>query len=158
MVLAIILISILGIGALACGVMYFVRRADLDYSWENEHHPRIFYYGLAFWVLGVVWLFAFISTLGFAMSEENVSGIVYNTKNNAAISGNTYFSIRAAVDTYVSNENQSSFCLPPNSPYKELVNQAASDKNIKVVVTTKKYFKFKAPWTCVDNITVTRPN
>jgi len=88
-------------------------------------------------------------------SEDNVSGIVYNTTNNSAISGNTRFSIRAAVDTYVSEENQSSYCLPPNSQYKELVNKAAADKTIKVQVTTKKGFWVKAPWTCVDNVVVT---
>lgn len=87
-------------------------------------------------------------------SEDNVSGIVYNTTNNSFISGNTHFSVRAAVDTYVSEENRSSYCLPPNSPYKELVNRAAADKNIKVQVTTKKGFWVKLPWTCVDNVTV----
>ena len=88
-------------------------------------------------------------------SEDNVSGIVYNTTNNSVVSGNTKFSVRAAVDTYVSEENQSSYCLPPNSQYKDLVNKAAADKNIKVQVTTKKGFWFKAPWTCVDYVTVT---
>lgn len=88
-------------------------------------------------------------------AEQNVSGIVYNTTNNSVISGNTEFSIRAAVDTYVSEENQSSYCLPPNSPYKELVNKAAANKEIKVQVTTKKGFWFKLPWTCIDNVTVT---
>lgn len=88
-------------------------------------------------------------------SEDNVSGIVYNATNNSAISGNTRFSVRAAVDTYVSEENRSSYCLPPGSPYKDLVNKAASNKNIKVQVTTRKGFWLKAPWTCIDNVVVT---
>lgn len=88
-------------------------------------------------------------------SEDNVSGIVYNTQNNQAISGNTSFSVRASEDTYVSEENKSSYCLPPNSPYKELVNRAAVDKNIKVQVTTTKGFWFKLPWTCINNVIVT---
>lgn len=91
-----------------------------------------------------------------SFSEQNVSGIVYNTKNNSIISGNTTFSIRASENTYVSEENKSSYCLPPNSQYKELVNKAARDKRIKVVVATSKYFKLKAPWTCVDNVKVER--
>lgn len=100
-------------------------------------------------------ILSFIFT-GMSFSEQNVSGIVYNTKNNSIISGNTTFSIRASENTYISEENKSSYCLPPNSQYKELVNKAARDKRIKVVVTTSKYFKLKAPWTCVDNVKVER--
>ena len=89
-------------------------------------------------------------------SEDNVSGIVYDTTNNGAISGNTNFKVRASVDTYIDKDsNESAYCLPPNSPYKELVNKAAADKTIKVQVTTKKGFWFKAPWTCIDNVRVT---
>lgn len=110
-------------------------------------------------LVGIILFFGFFWLLfctQMAFSEENVSGIVYNTKNNKALTGNTTFSVRAAVDTYVSEENQSSYCLPPNSPYKDLVNRAAADKTIKVVVTTKKYFRgWVAPWTCVPNVTVT---
>lgn len=89
------------------------------------------------------------------ISEDNVSGIVYNTSNNSVISGNTHFSIRAGENTPVTQENKSSYCLPPNSQYKELVNRAAADKRIKVNVTTKKGFWWKMPWTCIDNVTVT---
>lgn len=103
-------------------------------------------------------LFTFFVLLIFGkaeFSEQNVSGIVYNTTNNSAISGKTKFSVRAAVDTYVSEENQSSYCLPEGSPYKDLVNRAAADKNIKVQVTTEKGFWWAAPWTCIDNVKVT---
>lgn len=93
--------------------------------------------------------------IDFDYSNERVSGIVYNTKNDTLISGSTTFSVRASEDTYVSEENISSYCLPKNSEYIELVNQAAEDKNIKVVVTTKRYFVIKAPWTCIDNVKVT---
>jgi len=88
-------------------------------------------------------------------SEDNVSGIVYNTTNNSFIAGNTNFSVRAGENTPTTEENKSSYCLPPNSPYKDLVNRAAGDKRIKVQVTTRKGFWFKAPWTCIDNVTVT---
>lgn len=87
--------------------------------------------------------------------EQNVSGIVYNTTNNGFIAGNTNFSVRAGENTPVNPENQSSYCLPSDSPYKELVNKAAADKNIKVQVTTKKGFWWKGPFTCVDNVVVT---
>lgn len=89
-------------------------------------------------------------------SEDNVSGVVYNTTNNAIISGNTDFKVRAAVDTYINEDNESSYCLPPNSPYKELVNKAAADKSVRIIVTTKKGFWLKAPWTCINNVTVTQ--
>lgn len=103
----------------------------------------------------VVTFFFLIVFTKLEISSDNVSGIVYNTTNDNAISGNTRFSIRAGENTPVTEENQSSYCLPGNSPYKELVNKAAADKRIKVQVTTKKGFWFKAPWTCVDNVIVT---
>lgn len=151
MIIAITLITILGFSALGCGIWYLIKRISLG----SDYYEDAMYFGIAFWVLGVIWLIAFASIAGMSLSEQNVSGVVYNTKNNKALSGNTSFSVRASEDTYVSEKNKSSYCLPPNSPYKELVNRAAADKRIKVVVTTSKYFKFKAPWTCVNNVTVT---
>jgi hypothetical protein len=105
----------------------------------------------------VIFLFLFfvlIPFVGVQFSNEVVSGIAYNTKNDRFISGATTFSVRAAENTYVTEENQSSYCLPGNSPYKDLVNKAAQDKRIKIVVEAKKYFAIKAPWTCYPNITV----
>lgn len=90
----------------------------------------------------------------FKLSNEVVSGIVYNTTNDRFISGATCFSVRADVNTYVSEENRSSYCIPGNSPYKELVNKAAANKSIKVEVDARKYFTVKAPWTVYPNVTV----
>lgn len=90
------------------------------------------------------------------LSNDVVSGIVYNTKYGKAISGNTSFSIRAGENTPVTAENESRYCLPANSPYTDLIKRAAEDKRIKVVVTAEKYgFKLAAPWTCIDNVKVT---
>lgn len=105
-------------------------------------------------VLIIVVLFLSLFFVRFKGSNEVVSGVVYNTTNDSLIAGNTKFSIRASEDTYVSEENRSSYCLPPNSPHKELVNKAAQDKRIKVVVEAKKYFAIQLPWTCKDNVTV----
>lgn len=92
-------------------------------------------------------------------SDNVVSGIVYNNQNNSIFTGNTYFSIRASENTIVTGENISRFCLPPNSPYTKLVNEAAKDKNIKVVVTSSKVFTMVlSPWHCVDNVKVERLN
>lgn len=89
--------------------------------------------------------------------ESVVSGIVYNNQNNSVFGGNTYFSVRASENTVVTKENASKFCLPPNSPYIKLVNEAARDKNIKVVVTSSKVFTMaSSPWQCVDNVKVER--
>jgi hypothetical protein len=89
------------------------------------------------------------------MSEDNVSGIVYNTSNNSFIAENTQFAVRASVDTYIDPEhNASEYCLPKGSPYIDLVNRAAVDKDIKVQVTTRKGFWWKLPWTCIDNVYV----
>jgi hypothetical protein len=90
-------------------------------------------------------------------SDNVVSGIVYNNQNNSIFTGNTYFRIRASENTIVTGENISRFCLPPNSPYIKLVNEAAKDKNIKVVVTSSKVFTMVlSPWHCVDNVKVER--
>ena len=88
-------------------------------------------------------------------SEQNVSGIVYNTRNSEFISGNTSFRIRAGENTPTTPENVSSFCLPPNSEYIELINKAAADKRVKVNITTKKGFWYLAPWKCTPNVIVT---
>lgn len=99
--------------------------------------------------------FWLVLSLRISTSEQLVSGIVYNNSNNAWISGNTNFSVRAAEDTYTNESNLSSYCLPPNSPYIEIVNEAAADKDVKVVVTTKKMFKLvDHPLVCADNVTV----
>jgi hypothetical protein len=93
--------------------------------------------------------------LRFKLSNETVSGIAYNTTNDRFISGATQFSVRAGENTYTDENNRSTYCLPPHSPYKALVNRAAQDKRVKIVVTAKKYFAIKAPWTCQPNVTVT---
>lgn len=109
--------------------------------------------------LFIALVFLLVLTAPFAkveLSRQTVSGVVYNTKNDVFISGNTTFSVRASEDTYVSEENRSSYCLPPGSPYIKLVNEAARNKDIKVVVTTEKAFEWAAPWTCIDNVKVER--
>lgn len=113
--------------------------------------------GAALAVILAVIGFWFMLCVDYEPSEQVVSGIVYNTTNNGALSGNTKFSVRASTDTYTNESNESTYCLPGNSPYKEIVNEAAADKTVKVVVTTKKFFAIKSsPWTCVDNVVVTR--
>ena len=90
----------------------------------------------------------------FKLSNEVVSGIVYNTTNNRAISDATCFSVRASEATYVNEETKSTYCLPPRSPYIDIVNKAARDKRVKVEVTAQKYFTVKAPWTVYPNVKV----
>lgn len=91
----------------------------------------------------------------FETREQNVSGVAYNVSNESLIGGNTHFSIRASEDTVVTEENQSKYCVPGDSPYKGLINRATEDKDIKLIVKTEKFFTFAWPWTCVDNVTVT---
>lgn len=107
-------------------------------------------------VAGLIVFLLFLSlfVISFKGSNEVVSGIAYNTKNDRLFTGNTTFSVRAGENTPVTPENESSYCLPPHSPYKDLVNKAAQDKRIKIVVEAKKYFAFQAPWTCNPNVTV----
>jgi len=111
-------------------------------------------FGLGFIIVVVLIIFSAFF-VRFQLSNSVVSGISYNTSNDSFIGGNTHFSVRAGENTPVSEENQSTYCLPPNSPYKDLVNRAAQDKRIKIVVTAEKYFAIKAPWVCQPNIKVT---
>lgn len=113
---------------------------------------------LALLFLVVAGLLFAVFFVRFKLSNEVVSGVVYNTKNNTLIGDNTTFSVRASENTYVSEENRSSYCLPPNSEHKDLINRSAQDKNVKVVVEAKKYFAVQAPWTCKDNVTVREVN
>lgn len=103
-------------------------------------------------IIGIVFVLFFVR---FKLSNETVSGIVYNTTNDRFISGATCFGVRASEATYVNEETKSTYCIPKNSEYKELVNKAAADKRVKVTVTASKYFTVKAPWTVVPNVTVT---
>lgn len=110
-------------------------------------------FGVLFIFIALV-LFA-IFFVRFQLSNQVVSGIAYNTTNNRFISDATCFSVRAGENTPVTEENQSTYCLPPNSPYKDLVNKAAADKRVKITVESKKYFAIKLPWTVQPNVTVT---
>lgn len=123
-----------------------------DYSSDRSYWGVI---GAAFGILLVAGFFFLLLFTSWKGSNETVSGIAYNTQNDKLFTGNTTFSVRAGENTPVTTENESSYCLPPNSPYKDLVNRAAADKRIKITVDAKKYFAIQAPWTCKDNITVT---
>lgn len=111
--------------------------------------------GILFVLLLIVGLLFSMFFVRFKLSNEVVSGIVYNTTNDRAISGATCFSVRASEATYVNEETKSSYCVPPNSPYKELINRAAADKRVKVTVEAHKYFTVKLPWHVYPNVTVT---
>jgi hypothetical protein len=110
--------------------------------------------GALFVLLLIVGFFLAIFCVRFKLSNEVVSGIVYNTTNDRAISGATCFSVRAGENTYVDENNRSTYCIPKNSPYKAVVNKAAADKRVKVEVQARKYFTVKAPWTVYPNVTV----
>ncbi len=84
-------------------------------------------------VIGVIFSLLFVR---FKLSNETVSGIAYNTTNDRFISNATCFSVRASEATYVNQETKSTYCIPPNSEYKELVNRAAADKRVKITVIT----------------------
>lgn len=102
-------------------------------------------------ILGFIFSIFFVR---FKLSNEVVSGIAYNTTNDRFISGATCFGVRASEATYVNEETKSTYCIPKNSPYKELVNRAAGDKRVKIEVQARKYFTVKAPWTVYPNVTV----
>lgn len=105
-------------------------------------------------IVSVAFLFLIFFT-SVKFNNEVTSGIAYNTTNDAFISGNTNFSVRANEATVTSAENQSTYCLPGDSPYKAIVNKAAADKRVKIQVNSNKHFTVKLPWQCASNVTVT---
>lgn len=119
---------------------------------KNKERGDAFSGLIIFVIAGLVFAALFVRL---QTSNEVTSGIAYNTTNDALISGNTDFSVRAGENTPVTTENQSTYCLPPNSPYKDLVNKAAADKNVKITVTSGKYFAIQWPWECNSNVVVT---
>ncbi len=144
---------ILGLIALILFVVWLV---ELIRSFGNWGISGIgFACGVLSMFLGFVWFIFLLNIMRVEYSEQNVSGVVYNARNNEWPLGNTSFSVRASENTYVSEENKSSFCLPSNSPYIKVVNEAAKNKKTKVSVTTEKIFEFvNNPFTCVDNVKV----
>lgn len=107
---------------------------------------------LTFIVVAAIFILPFF--VSFKLNNEVTSGIAYNTTNDSFIGGNTNFSVRAGENTPVTEENQSTYCLPKGSPYIAVVNKAASDKRVKIEVHSNKHFTFKAPWVCASNVTV----
>ena len=108
----------------------------------------------------LLWLFFWVlPSVRWETSEDLVSGIVYNNTNNAIITGNTEFKIRASAEMNADKNTSRTYCLPPNSKYIPLVKEAAANKNIKLVVTTKTGFYIAAnPLACVENVIVTKEN
>lgn len=125
---------------------------------RNNQNGFIELIGVLFVLLLIVAFFFAVFFVRFKASNERVSGIVYNTQNDRLFSGKTTFSVRASESTYVTEENASSYCLPKGSKYIALVNKAAEDKRIKVVVTSSKYIAVQLPWSCNSNVVVKEVN
>ena len=87
-------------------------------------------------------------------SNKVVSGIVYNASFNNWPADVTRFSIRATENTVVTSENVSKFCLPKNSEYNFLIKKAAENKEIKLIVETKKSLFFHEPFACSDSLKI----
>lgn len=79
-----------------------------------------------------------LAHLSWQMSEDVVSGIIYDASFDEWPTGNTCFSVRAAAEMAVTEKTSPRYCLPEGSQYTDIVRQAAADKDIKVVVTVKK--------------------
>lgn len=106
----------------------------------------------------VIWGVWALFHLDWKMSEEVVSGIVYNARFDDWPGHNTTFQIRAAAEMAVTEGTSPTYCLPSGSPYESIVHEAAEDKDIKVVVRVKQmplHFRESA-FKCEDNVEVTK--
>jgi len=105
-------------------------------------------------VAGILAIIVLVFFAKWEWSEDLVSGIVYDNTNNMIISGNTKFKIRASENMYADENTSRTYCLPPWSPYIDLVKRAAADKRVKVTVSTSKAFQILLPWQCMSNVKV----
>lgn len=80
----------------------------------------------------------FLAHLRVHLSEDVVSGIVYNASFDEWPNNKTCFSVRAAAEMAVTEDTSPRYCLPAGSQYTDIVRKAAEDKNVKVVVKVKK--------------------
>lgn len=80
----------------------------------------------------------FVAHLRVQLSENVVSGIVYNASFDKWPNNKTCFSVRAAAEMAVTEDTSPRYCLPAGSQYTDIVRKAAEDKNVKVVVKAKK--------------------
>lgn len=109
-------------------------------------------FGVIIW--GVWALFHFSMQL----SEEVVSGIVYDAHFDDWPAHNTTFKIRAAAEMAVTEDTSPTYCLPSGSQYESIVREAAENKDVKVVVKVKQmppHFR-EGAFKCEDNVEVTK--
>lgn len=106
-------------------------------------------------VAGVVWASLYFSM---QLSEEVVSGIVYDAHFDTWPGHNTRFKVRAAAEMAVTKDTSPTYCLPSGSQYESVVREAAEDKDIKVVVKVKQmppHFR-EGVFKCDNNVEVTK--
>lgn len=104
----------------------------------------------------IVWGVWALAHFSMQLSEEVVSGIVYNAQFNDWPAENTTFQVRAAAEMAVTEDTSPTYCLPKGSQYESIVREAAEDKDIKVIVKVKQmppHFK-EGVFKCEDNIEV----
>lgn len=113
---------------------------------------RIAIIGAIIWVVWAVFHFSM------QLSEEVVSGIVYDAHFDDWPAHNTTFKIRAAAEMAVTEETSPTYCLPSGSQYESVVREAAENKDIKVIVKVKQmppHFR-EGVFKCEGNVEVTK--
>lgn len=128
---------------------------QMSATWnEDNNEPRTWTVVLGILVILYIILWLPLS-IKWETSEDLVSGIVYDNTNSDMFTGNSHFKIRASVEMNADAGTSRTYCLPSDSQYIPLVKKAAADKNVKVVVETRKSFKIMQPWSCNNNVIVT---
>lgn len=106
----------------------------------------------------IIWGIWALLHFSMQLSEEVVSGIVYDAHFDDWPAGNTTFKIRAAAEMAVTEETSPTYCLPSGSQYESIVREAAENKDIKVIVRVKQmppHFR-EGAFKCEDNVEVTK--
>lgn len=106
----------------------------------------------------IIWGIWALLHFSMQLSEEVVSGIVYDAHFDDWPAHNTTFKIRAAAEMAVTEETSPTYCLPSGSQYESIVREAAENKDVKVVVKVKQmppHFR-EGAFKCEDNVEVTK--
>ena len=106
----------------------------------------------------IIWVVWAVFHFSMQLSEEVVSGIVYDAHFDDWPAHNTTFKIRAAAEMAVTEETSPTYCLPSGSQYESVVREAAENKDIKVIVKVKQmppHFR-EGVFKCEDNVEVTK--
>lgn len=128
---------ITGIIGLVCGIVWIV-----NFFKDGIYEGGIFW-GIGFWVFGVIWFFTFLASLNMNFGTNNLTGYIYSSDTKFGYTtGHIRFSENAGMD------EQPSFCVKSDSEAGRQIKELTGSGK-KVSITEPPYFYFaNNPFAC----------